>query len=107
MRLDALKGHLELAALATLRDGPLHGYAIIRELRQRSGGQFDVLEGTLYPALHRLEEAGFVKSRWATASGRRRRVYELTKKGTRELAEQESRWRRFVQAFESLLGGTA
>lgn len=107
MRIDTLKGQLELVVLASLRDGPRHGYAIIKDLRDRSRGEFDVLEGTLYPALHRLEQAGLIKSRWATAAGRRRRVYELTKKGTRALADQESEWRRFVRTFDSILGRTA
>ena len=105
MKIDALRGQLELAVLATLQGEPLHGYAIIRALRERSGGEFDVFEGTLYPALHRLEEAGLVKSRWATATGRRRRVYELTKRGGRALADQRSEWRDFVRAFDALLGG--
>ena len=101
------KGQLELVVLATLRDGPRHGYAIIKEVRDRSRGDFDVLEGTLYPALHRLEQAGLIKSRWATAAGRRRRIYELTKKGTKALAEQESEWRSFVRTLNNVLEGTA
>ncbi len=107
MKVDVLKGQLELVVLALLRDGPRHGYAIIKELRERSRGELDVLEGTLYPALHRLEQAALVKSRWATAAGRRRRVYELTRKGTRALAEQESDWRSFVRTLDAILGGTA
>ena len=107
MRIDTLKGQLELVVLASLRGGPRHGYAIIKELRDRSSGELDVLEGTLYPALHRLEQAGLIKSRWATAAGRRRRVYELTKKGTKALADQESEWRSFVRTLDSILGGTA
>lgn len=107
MKFDMLKGQLELVVLASLRDGPRHGYAIIKELRERSRGELDVLEGTLYPALHRLEEAGLVKSRWATAGGRRRRVYELTRKGTKALADQESEWRSFVRTLDDVLGGTA
>lgn len=107
MRIDTLKGQLELVVLASLRGGPRHGYAIIKELHNRSRGEFDVLEGTLYPALHRLEQAGLIKSRWATAAGRRRRVYELTKKGTRALADQESEWRSFVRTLDSILGGSA
>jgi PadR family transcriptional regulator PadR len=107
MKLDMLKGQLELVALASLRDGPRHGYAIIKELRERTDGELDVLEGTLYPALHRLEQAGMIKSRWATAAGRRRRVYELTRKGARAFAEQESEWRRFVGTIDALLGGPA
>lgn len=107
MKIDVLKGQLEFVVLASLRDGQKHGYAIIKELRERSSGEFDVLEGTLYPALHRLEQAGLIKSRWATAAGRRRRVYELTKSGTKALADQESEWHRFVRTLNSVLGGTA
>ena len=105
MRSDILKGQLELVALASLRSGPRHGYAIIKELRERSGGKLDVLEGTLYPALHRLEQAGLVKSSWSTEAGRRRRVYELTTKGRRELGAQESEWRAFARALDAVLGG--
>ena len=107
MKVDVLKGQLELVLLALLRDSPRHGYAIIKELRERTSGEFDVLEGTLYPALHRLEQAGFVKSRWATAAGRRRRVYELTRKGSKALAEQESEWRKFARTLNAVLGGAA
>jgi DNA-binding PadR family transcriptional regulator len=105
MKRDVLKGQLELVALAALRDGPRHGYAIIKELRDRSGGEFDVLEGTLYPALYRLERAGLVRSRSATVAGRRRRVYELTAKGARALDTRESEWRSFVRALDRVLGG--
>lgn len=107
MKVDVLRGQLELVVLASLRDAPRHGYAIIKELRERTRGEFDVLEGTLYPALHRLEQAGLVKSSWATAAGRRRRVYELTRKGSKALAEQESEWRTFVRTLNAVLGGSA
>lgn len=107
MKIDILRGQLELVVLASLRDRPRHGYAIIKELRERSGGEFDVLEGTLYPALHRLERAGLIKSRWVTAAGRRRRIYELTRKGSKTLAEQESEWRSFVRTLDNVLEGTA
>jgi PadR family transcriptional regulator PadR len=107
MKIDLLKGHLELVLLASLREGPRHGYAIIKEVRERSGGEFDVVEGTLYPALHRLEQSGLIRSRWATAAGRRRRVYELTRKGARGLTDQESEWRSFVRTLNDVLGGTA
>ena len=93
MKLDMLKGQLELVALASLREGPKHGYAIIKELRERSGGEFDLLEGTLYPALHRLEHAGLITSRWST------------KRGAREFAEQESEWHRFARTLNSVLAG--
>ena len=104
MKSDVLKGQLELVALASLRDGPRHGYAIIKELRERSGGELDVLEGTLYPALHRLEQTGLVRSRWTTEGGRRRRIYELTAKGGRRLGEQEAEWRLFVRTLDAVLG---
>lgn len=99
-----LKGQLELVALAALRDGPRHGYAIIKELRERSDGEFDLLEGTLYPALHRLEGAGLVKSRWSAEGGRRRRVYELTRRGRLSLADEETEWHAFVRTLNVVLG---
>ena len=107
IKIDILKGQLELVVLASLRDGPRHGYAIIKELRERSGGELDVLEGTLYPALHRLEQSGLIKSRWATAGGRRRRVYELTRRGSKALREKESQWRSFVRTLNDVLGGAS
>jgi PadR family transcriptional regulator, regulatory protein PadR len=107
MRTDLLKGHLELVLLSCLRDGPAHGYLLSRKVRIRSKGEFELLEGTLYPALHRLEASGLVRSSWATEEGRRRRVYRLTSKGTRELAERETEWRRFSKTVNGVLGGTA
>lgn len=102
-----LKGQLELVVLACLRDGPRHGYAIIKELRERTDGELEILEGTLYPALHRLEQAGMIKSRWAAVAGRRRRVYELTRRGAKAFAKHESEWRRFVHTLDAILGGAA
>ena len=80
---EMLKGHLDMIVLAALAAaGPAHGYAIIEEIKRRSGGAFELPEGTIYPALHRLEQAGLLQSRWTTAdSGRRRRVYSLTRAG--------------------------
>ena len=71
-----LRGHLDLMLLATLRDvGPAHGYAVIASLRERSLGAFDLPEGTVYPALHRLERDGLIDSQWDARASRRRRVY--------------------------------
>src|SRR5258708_17541956 len=72
---EMLKGHLDMIVLAALSAaGSAHGYAVIEEIRRRSGGAFDLPEGTIYPALHRLEQAGLLKSNWMTAdSGPRRR----------------------------------
>ena len=76
MNRERLKGHLDLLLLSSLSAGPAHGYAVIAALRDRSEGTFDLPEGTIYPALHRLEDAGLLGSSWADAGGRRRRVYE-------------------------------
>lgn len=100
-----LRGHLDLLILATLRHaGPVHGYALITALRERSGGAFDLPEGTVYPALHRLEREGLLSSDWATLEGRRRRVYRLTASGVEALTEQSRQWRRFSASMSTVLG---
>jgi PadR family transcriptional regulator PadR len=98
MRAEFLKGHLDFLILATLEDQPAHGYAIVEELRQRSRGTFDLPEGTVYPALHRLERSGLLASRWSTLTGRRRRIYRLTSKGRRALVQHRKEWSAFSQA---------
>jgi len=101
-----LKGHLDAIVLAALESGPAHGYAIIEAIKSRSGDTFDLAEGTVYPALHRLEEAGLLSSSWVTPpGGRKRRMYSLTRKGTGALAERRRSWGRFSQAVSHLLGG--
>jgi DNA-binding PadR family transcriptional regulator len=89
--------------LAIAADGPLHGYAAAQALRQRSGGVFDLPEGTIYPALHRLERAGLLQSGWSTASGRRRRVYRLTARGKRAVARARGDWHHFSAAVEAVM----
>ena len=102
-----LKGHLDLIVLAALAAGPAHGYAIIEAIKRKSGQAFDLPEGTIYPALHRLEQAGLLAGRWVTAdSGRRRRVYAITKRGKRELGEQRAVWEQFSDAIGSLFKGS-
>ena len=102
-----LKGHLDMIVLAALAAGPAHGYAVIEQIRRRSGRAFDLPEGTVYPALHRLEQAGLLASRWVTAeSGRRRRVYALTRRGERALAERRAVWRQFSDAIRGVLKPT-
>jgi len=93
-----LKGHLDLLLLAALSGGPLHGYGMIEELKQRSGGTFELPEGTVYPALHRLERQGLLTSAWDEDAPRRRRVYSLTRAGRRELAQRRERWGEFSRA---------
>lgn len=101
-----LRGHLDLLLLATLhRTGPAHGYALITALRDRSGGAFDLPEGTVYPALHRLERDGFVTSAWEAASPRRRRVYRLTHPGEEALVAKRSEWRTFARGVQAVVVG--
>ena len=101
---ERLKGNLDLLLLSVLASGPTHGYAIISALRDRSGGTFDLPEGTIYPALHRLEDSGLLASTWAQADGRRRRVYGLTGQGVAALAAQQTEWRRFAGGIHAVLG---
>jgi PadR family transcriptional regulator len=101
--MSELKGHVDAMILAALAAEPAHGYAIAIALRERSGGVFDLPEGTIYPALHRLERGGLVASDWSTSGGRRRRVYRLTRSGRRALGERRREWRSFAGAVEAAL----
>jgi len=100
---EALKGHLDSLILAVVAASPAHGYAIIEELKGRSGGAFDLPEGTVYPALHRLERAGLLTSGWSAAGGRKRRIYRLTRRGRRRLEASRTEWRDFARAVEAVL----
>jgi DNA-binding PadR family transcriptional regulator len=102
VKAEALKGHLDSLILAVVAREPLHGYAIIEELKLRSGGALALPEGTVYPALHRLEEAGLLSSSWSDGA-RKRRVYKLTRSGRRELGTRRTEWQQFVQAVEAVL----
>lgn len=104
MRAESLKGHLDLLLLAVVEDGPRHGYAVIEELRRRTGDALDLPEGTIYPALHRLERAGLLASKWEDSSGRRRRVYALTSGGRRAVSERRLEWQSFAAAVQGVLG---
>jgi len=103
MRPDRLRGHLEMLLLAALASGPAHGYALSAELRRRSNGVLPIIEGSLYPALHRLEAAGLVSSASETAGGRRRRRYEITADGKLALAEEIRAWRTFKTTIDEIL----
>ncbi len=104
---EAPKGHLDRLLLAALRPGPAHGYAIVEELRLRSGGTFGLAEGTIYPALHRLERQGLIESEWSEAASRPRRVYRLTARGNRALGEKAMAWRHFARGMSAALEGAA
>jgi PadR family transcriptional regulator, regulatory protein PadR len=99
---ESLKGHLDGLILAALAAQPMHGYAIIEELKRRSGGALALPEGTVYPALHRLESGGLLSSSWSSG-GRRRRIYRLTRKGRRELGQRRAEWHEFSQVVEAVL----
>jgi DNA-binding PadR family transcriptional regulator len=93
---EALKGHLDLLLLATLSGEPLHGYGILGRLKDMSGGTFDLPEGTIYPALHRLQRNGLLDSSWRSVGGRRRRVYRLTAQGRTALEGRRQAWELFA-----------
>jgi PadR family transcriptional regulator PadR len=104
-RQDALKGSLPLLVLKLLaRRGPLHGYGIATQIESMSDEMLRVEEGSLYPALHRLEEAGGIKARWTTTeTGRRARVYEITAGGRKLLAAEEEHWKAVTAAVGKVL----
>ena len=102
MRGEVLKGHLDMLLLAVLRSEETHGYAILSALRERSRGAFDLPEGTIYPALHRLAQAGLIDSRPEEANGRKRRVYALTERGRTALRISRSEWRLAATAMTAL-----
>lgn len=104
---EALKGHLDLLLLTSIEAGAAHGYAIADKLRRASDGTFDLPDGTIYPALHRLRDAGLVTSEWSDDERRRRRVYALTPKGRKALTEQRASWARFERGVRSVLALTS
>jgi DNA-binding PadR family transcriptional regulator len=104
---DLLRSQADLLILAVLQSGPAHGYSIIEEIKRRSQGQFDLPEGTIYPALHRLETEGLLASDWQQVEGRRRRVYRLTAQGLEAGRERMADWRRFARAMQAVVGAEA
>lgn len=104
MRSDTVRGHLEGFILAVLGEGPRHGYGIVAELRSRSGGEFELPEGTVYPALQRLANARLIESSWTRVQGRDRRMYRLTGAGREALEQERAAWSRFAAAAAAVLG---
>jgi len=103
MKADALRGHLDPLILSVVENEPLHGYAIMEALQEQSGGELDLPTGTLYPALRRLERAGYLASEWSSVGGRKRRTYQLTSAGRKSLADQRSEWLTFSAVMEGVL----
>jgi transcriptional regulator len=101
---ELLKGTLDLLILRTLELEPRHGIRIAERIEQITGGTFQVKAGSLFPALHRLEEDGFIRGRWQTsAEGRRVKAYELTTEGRRQLTRELDQWARVVLAITQVL----
>lgn len=102
---DALQGSLDLLVLKILSRRPgLHGYAVMAAIQEISGEVLRAEEGSLYPALHRMEEAGWIKAKWIVKdSGRRARIYELTAAGKKQLSAEESRWESVTAAVNRVL----
>jgi PadR family transcriptional regulator, regulatory protein PadR len=102
--LDLLQGTLDLVVLQTLSWGPAHGYAIARWVEQLTGDVLKLGQGSLYPALYRLEDRGFVESEWRlTETNRRAKVYRLTARGRAQLRAETTAWTQFVEAMGKIL----
>jgi transcriptional regulator len=101
---DALRGSLDLLVLKTLSLAPMHGWGISQRVQQISDGVLEVNQGSLYPALQRLEKDGLITSEWATTDNNREaRYYRLTAAGRRALGQQLESWRRFAAGLEAVL----
>jgi PadR family transcriptional regulator PadR len=103
-RADLLQGTLALLVLKTLRSGPLHGWGISKRIRLVSSEVLQIQQGSLYPALYRLEEQGLISAEWGISDeGRRAKFYKLTPQGRKQLAEEQATWRLFANAVEQVL----
>ncbi len=100
-----LSGTLEMLMLEVISPGPTYGYEITQTVLSRSQGYFELKEGSVYPALHRLEAQKLLKAVWREVDGRRRKYYELTAAGHKELAVKRAEWRAFANGVEGTLGG--
>jgi PadR family transcriptional regulator PadR len=106
-RAELLQGTLDLLILKTLVLGSLHGWGISKRLRQLSSEVLEVGQGSLYPALYRLEDRGWITAEWRTSDeGRRAKFYELTPDGRKQLAAERAQWRRFSAAVDEVLSAT-
>ena len=108
---DQLRGHLETMILSSLDRGDAHGLEILRRLEESGCGALKLKEGSLYPALYRLENAGLIEAEWEEETkgrrGARRRIYHLTRSGARALAKGRVEWQQFVQVMGGILGAPA
>lgn len=103
-RRELIKGNIDSLLLCLIAQQPMYGYQIIRELDKRSQGYFRFKEGTLYPALHRLERAGLILGRWQMLpSGQQRKYYHITDKGLATLVERRGQWQDFLTAMNLII----
>lgn len=100
---ELMRGSLDLLVLSALREGPKYGYLIQQTLRQGSSARVQLLPGSMYPILHRLEADKLVKAKWDDTTGRRRKWYELTAAGRRQLTHRATQWRDYVECLKGLL----
>ena len=104
---DLLQGTLDLLILRTLALGPLHGWGIAKRIQQLSDNVLQANQGSLYPALYRLEDRGLISAEWGISpEGRRAKFYALTREGRTQLAAERATWRRFATAVEAILAAT-
>ena len=107
-QLDLLQGTLDVLVLKALSWGPQHGHAVARMIRSGTDGAFDVLDGSLYAALHRLEERDWVEAEWGLSDkGKRAKFYKLTVRGRQQLRSESASWQRYVSAVSMMLAATA
>jgi PadR family transcriptional regulator, regulatory protein PadR len=105
-RLELMQGTLDVLVLKTLSPGAAHGFAVMAEIRRRTDGAFDIEEGALYHALHRLERRGFIASEWGVSDNNRRaKYYRLTSEGRGELRREVKRWSAYTRAVMAVLEG--
>ena len=108
---DKLRGHVEPLILSSLEQGEAHGLDILKRIEQAGSGALKLKEGSLYPALYRLEQAGLLKARWESGEtkrrGARRRFYQLTNKGSKQLAKARNEWLEFVSIMNLAMGVNA
>jgi PadR family transcriptional regulator PadR len=103
-RHELIKSNIDSLLLCLISGQPMYGYQIIKELKDRSQGYFNFKEGTLYPALHRLEKSGLIEGNWQSLpSGQQRKYYHITEKGQASLAEQRSSWQEFLDAMNLII----
>ncbi len=104
---DLLRGSTDSLLLALVGESPKYGYSIIKEIEKRTEGELRFKEGTLYPALHRLEEEGLIRGEWVSVKGMERRYYSLTERGGEVLQNRRRQWQQFSNAVDSIISPTA